>query len=555
VLQQTAEVQNLQASANLSSMDSYALGLLLGGLRGPLVMFLWSTSESQKTAHDLQDFDTKVEWIRLLQPEFDSVHLFQIWNKAYNISVQMANIPNKYSAILDGLDYASSVNRQRPDDINIIFDMARVWSDKLGTSHEAKYYIPRVRRETMAPRAMAEVTMPTSLFSDFMDTAHAAGMDLPIDEEEGEAQDTVVVKVDAKFAPALRAKFASMNDVTFQDIPVPKSSAEGTVRRGRLDPMLDADGNILAKFLVPIYRRPADLPAGAPWYDGSDLQFLKDYQPFPDGLSPQAIGYNYYRRSQMLQIVAGASTIQTSVFVVDSRPALQQKFWGDEEAEEGRRAELRLFGLDDSGEKVTLESACPGTDTQHPLLLTQGMPPELSKQPNPAAGDRAIREYALASRLYNESKSGLQTHLLQFPRDYDIYRSHIDDDLALSQLYAADRDFLVGLTDPSRRETAWDSAAKNYTLARENFALIILRYWVDDELAAQVFPPDPATGLPRTRSNIDQIPPEQYVATLKAVMDKLDQYNQTHNDQSADDRDENLRFVRHCAARLRLLGR
>src|SRR3954447_630678 len=82
-------VASAASGRSLSGMNSYALALLLGGLRGPLVMFLWSSSESQKTENNLEDFDSKVEWIRLLQPEFDTVHIFQIWNKAYNISVKM----------------------------------------------------------------------------------------------------------------------------------------------------------------------------------------------------------------------------------------------------------------------------------------------------------------------------------------------------------------------------------------------------------------------------------------------------------------------------------
>ena len=69
-------------STSLSGMNSFALGLLLGGLRGPLVMFLWTDSENNKTNRDLDGVNTEIEWIRLLQPEFDSVHLFQIWNKA-----------------------------------------------------------------------------------------------------------------------------------------------------------------------------------------------------------------------------------------------------------------------------------------------------------------------------------------------------------------------------------------------------------------------------------------------------------------------------------------
>jgi len=136
------------ADASLSTMPSFATALLLGGLRGPLVMILWTSSENQKQQHNLQDFDTKVEWIRLLQPEFDTVHLFQIWNKAYNISVQMASLRNKYITILDAIDYGQKVERERPDDINIITAVAMLYGDKLGTSQEHVYYRARIRRES-----------------------------------------------------------------------------------------------------------------------------------------------------------------------------------------------------------------------------------------------------------------------------------------------------------------------------------------------------------------------------------------------------------------------
>ncbi|HEY1628907.1 MAG TPA: hypothetical protein VGF52_03545, partial [Tepidisphaeraceae bacterium] len=111
----------------LSRMNSYALALLLGGLRGPLVMFLWPSAEEQKREKNLEDFDTKIEWIRLLQAEFDTVHLFQIWNKAYNISAQLANLANKYHAILDAIDYAHSVDQERPNDINLVSAIGQLY--------------------------------------------------------------------------------------------------------------------------------------------------------------------------------------------------------------------------------------------------------------------------------------------------------------------------------------------------------------------------------------------------------------------------------------------
>ena len=82
-------------------MDSFALGLMLGGLHGPLVMFLWINTENQKQDQDLQDLDTKLELIRLLQPDFDPVIIYQIWNKAFNLSVQVSDVRNKYAVILD----------------------------------------------------------------------------------------------------------------------------------------------------------------------------------------------------------------------------------------------------------------------------------------------------------------------------------------------------------------------------------------------------------------------------------------------------------------------
>ena len=327
-----------ESSASLSNMDSYALALLLGGLRGPLVMFLWSTSEAQKTAHDLEDFDTKVEWIRLLQPEFDTVHLFQIWNKAYNVSVQMSNLPNKYAAILDALDYAASVDRQRPDDIDIIYAVAGIYGDKLGGSHEAPYYIHRVRQETAAPRALMKVTMPDTKLAAFIAAAHAAGMDEASSSiEADDASHTVTVTLDGQIADALKTTF---NDPQITFVAVPKRkpvAADTAIKRTRLDAMLDESGNVLQSELIPTHPRPANLAADAEWYDGSELQFLKQYGPFPYGISPQVLAYNYYRRSQLLQRLAHEEHIQSSPYVIDSRPALGLEFWAAQDGEDGRR--------------------------------------------------------------------------------------------------------------------------------------------------------------------------------------------------------------------------
>lgn len=283
-----------QTASALGSMNSFALALLLGGLRGPLAMVLWATSEAQKADRNLEDFDTKVEWIRLLQPEFDTVHLFQIWNKAYNISVQYAGLPNRFAIILDALDYAAEVDKSRPNNINIMNAIANVYSNKLGTPHQEKLFYRRwVREQSFVPK----------------------------DWSPGDRRDQ----------PAWQ--------------------------RRRMDPKLDQAGMILPHLLAPKAgrQRPADLPPDAPWNTGAELQHLEKYQPYPYGISTFALAFNYAKRAQVLMAVDKQSPLQVSDAVIDSRPAVELKAWAEDEFERGRVFEMQALGEQSPPERLDME--------------------------------------------------------------------------------------------------------------------------------------------------------------------------------------------------------
>lgn len=535
---------------SLSTMDSYALALLLGGLRGPLVMFLWSSSESQKGQHNLEDFDTKVEWIRLLQPEFDTVHLFEIWNKAYNVSVQMANLPDKYSAILDALDYADEVDRQRPDDINIVYSIGSLFGDKLGASHEAFYYIPRVEEETRAIQPMTRVTLPEASYPSLLAAAHQVGLDQPAGPVfKNELTQRVTVKLPTAIADRLRAEFSSP-DIVFRVLPQNRGVGSLALKRDRLDPMLDQAGNVLPALQAPTHPRPADLPPDAPWYDGSKLQFLKPYEPFPYGISPQAIAYDYYKRCQLLQSLAHEMHLQTSDFVIDSRPAIGLKLWGAQEGLEGRRAELRFFGLSDEGEKEDIEQRAPGA---HPHVA--GDVAVDGDHPDAAAGTAALYHLEMAARLFRDAREEYVNHLRRYPSSRFVFASHIADTIAFENLYAGDHDFLEYVLDPSDA-AARLSAIDHYHQARQEIALIILRYFTERVIATAVYPKDPATGQPLLRESIDLIPADQRESLLAAAMAYEDNLVKTRGffDQYSDDRDEYLRYLYRCVARDSMLG-
>ena len=451
-------------------MDSFALALLLGGLRGPLVMILWTSSESQKQEKDLEDFDTKVEWIRLLQPEFDTVHIFQIWNKAYNISVLNATLPNKYLTILDALDYAAKVDRERPDDINILYAIGGVYFDKLDQSTEKEYYRQRVRAETL---------------------------------------------------PHPNLQKLSPDDPAW--------------RRLELDPVLDDKGYILPQYLKPTSTLLVDPTDPTLRYDGSELQFLAPYQPFPDGIPPVALGYNYQLRAAMLQAVGHQRHAQLSDLVLDSRPPLTLEFWSEEELERGRRFEIQALGKPVPTERLDLEQ--PAAATPLDMNLDPSHRPML---------EHAQRIYALSARLAADSIAAFERHVIQYKRNVDTARSHMETLRAHLDLAAGDRDYLAAvLADPSPRAPVAASAREEYRRALIAEELIILHYYIGDETAKTLLP----AGY--DRSNIDKLNPDLYpgiIEDIKRRMNVPGQYVESS------DVKESLDYIGRETTRLAMLG-
>jgi hypothetical protein len=459
------------AAASLGSMNSFALGLLLGGLRGPLVMILWTESETQKSEKDLEGVDTQIEWIRLLQPEFDTVHIFEIWNKAYNISVQMASLANKYDVILGALDYAYSVDRAKPDDINIVAAIGQLYFDKLGTSSEKYYYRKRVRQETMPH--------PT--------------------EQKARQQD-----------PGWR--------------------------RVQLDPVLDNSFNILPELIKPKVgqERPANLPADQEWDDGSTLQYLPQFGPYPDGVSTYGLAYNYYKRAEVLQNVGMQRHDQLSDLVIDSRPALSLKFWAEEEMEQGHRRELQAFGV-------------PMPDNVDDMLGISAGLPLAQPQKDPEAFKLAIVAFTRAEKLFPGSLVEYNRHILHFPERELQYQSYMEEIRAEAQLAGGDCEYLTAMIcPPAERAQHLASALAYYRECGHLSYINLLRYYIDSDILPLALPP--GFGLDRTgeRKPVEELSPQQAQdAVLKADYIKSHSKNGYINQ----DRYEFDRFIARSAAR------
>lgn len=459
-------------AAAIGRFDSYTLALLLGGLRGPLVMMLWTSSETQKTERNLADFDTKVEWIRLLQPEFDSVHIFQIWNKAYNISVQMTSLSNKYLTIIDALKYARDVDSERPDNINILVAEAQILFDKLGGSNEKAYYRKRVRDESFQPAAGAKP------------------------------------------------------------------------RHNGLDPVIDASGMLLPKYVDKTRNIPAAPESVSPVVndpsdnlDGSELQFLKPFQPFKQGVSPLALGYNYYKRAQVLQDTGRQRHLQLSDMVVDSRPALSLKGWSEEEWERARRFECAAFGINApaGAERLSLE------------MPTAQITPE-TKPASPADIDNAIFCYETAVKTGEASLKEYNRHLSNrnYALGHSTYDSHIDNLLAEDATCAADLQYLKAIkaTDPQERKTLLADARLKYREATDRFGLIVAKYYVEESLAPHLYP----QGTARLALKYD--PSRPGMLTQMAIQGAAIMAQNPNADSYGEDRGEYMTYITRNIHRL-----
>ena len=481
-------------SAGLNRMNSFALALLLGGLRGPLVMFLWPSAEEQKHQRNLEDFDTKIEWIRLLQAEFDSVHLFQIWNKAYNISAQLANLSNKYRAILDALDYAKSVDTERPNDINIIETIGQLlYFDKLGTSTESPYYRAQIREQSQARQELVRITFPPEKRSQFVEIALSAGVSprkivFATDQKTGK----IAVTLPKPATEMIQPKFSG-EGIDYTTRPRVRINRDDPGwRRTELDPILDSSGNILPENLQARIPRPANLDPKSDWNDGSELQYLKDYQPFLYGVSTFALAYNYEKRAQVLQAVYHQRHAQLNEIIIDSRPGLALKNWSEEEWELGRRAELEAFGQPMPPRRLDLE--LPAT----PVLLD-------SPIKNRASFSEAVYSYKRTVLLTDDAVKEYLRHLTIYQTNLGLYLSHIDGLRAEHALVSGDLNYLLAIDDPANSAEHRKAAIENYREAVRLNELVAMQYYLPDELAQRIFP----KGMTRAEIGKANLTPQQ----------------------------------------------
>lgn len=111
-----------------------AIRLILTGSRGLASAALWwSASEKQRNA-EWNELDLLVKSITTLQPNYDQPWLFQSWNIAYNVSVEMDRLNDMYYYIAHGIGILAEGEQMNRNNPNIRYMLAFYYQNKFGVS-------------------------------------------------------------------------------------------------------------------------------------------------------------------------------------------------------------------------------------------------------------------------------------------------------------------------------------------------------------------------------------------------------------------------------------
>jgi hypothetical protein len=301
--------------------------------------------------------------------------------------------------------------------------------------------------------------------------------------------------------------------------------------------MLDDRGMLLPDLLKP---RPGILLKSdrypGDFYNGAELQFLEEFQPYPYGISPLALGYNYHKRSQQLLRAGNQRHQQLSNLVIDSRPAIALKLWVEEEWERARRAEIAYFDQRAPKERIEME------------MPTASIPVSPINPSRRAYLEEAIHSYDRVGQLAEAARKEYVTHIRGYRTNEMTYVGHIAMLEASATLCRADSLFLKGLlASGEERSKLFRESQQVYAEARAAFDAIILRAYTTDEVLASVLP----SGKP-DRAEIGRMNPEQLARTADAVF-RLMQQDPDNNSLHVEDALEFFTYIARTQARYVLI--
>ena len=336
---------------------------------------------------------------------------------------------------------------------------------------------------------MARIEFPAGREAELRQVALAAGVsprDLlvrPVSSDAGEGDSDggggrrLAAIVRAEYAPAILDRFGG-EGVTSVELPPVVADATGSPQR--LQPMLDADGNLLPELTRARVQASGDprWPDEVDRLDGSEIQFLGTLGPFPEGLSPYALAYEHFAKALVLQESGGQEHMSQSEMSVRANPGRALRDWAFEAYEQGRQLEAEAFGQE------AVPRSSEGAVQRRSELLTAGVALDIEPASPPLLRD-AVELYERSRKVGGRAITWLDRHIEQYPGSANIFSIAVDRLEMQDQLLTGDILFarlLLGDVPDADRPQAIADAELAYRRANEQAITLIIRYFGRDVL-------------------------------------------------------------------------
>ncbi|TWU25829.1 hypothetical protein [Bythopirellula polymerisocia] len=128
--------------SNLGAIDpaSETIRMATLGLRGIAVSILWNKANDYKKREDWTNFRATLEQLAKLQPYFISFWKYQAWNLAYNVSVELDDVRDRYSYVTRGIDFLKEGTKYNQFNPHLISELGWFIGNKIGRADERVEY-------------------------------------------------------------------------------------------------------------------------------------------------------------------------------------------------------------------------------------------------------------------------------------------------------------------------------------------------------------------------------------------------------------------------------
>ncbi|MBN9122662.1 MAG: hypothetical protein J0I06_26530 [Planctomycetes bacterium] len=135
---QRLEVWESDPNEGEAEITGSAVRLALTGSRGFVVTGLWLSAIEKQKRNDFHEFEQRVQMVTKLQPNFITPWIFQSWNIAYNVSVEMQGSGDMYYYIVQGIRLLAEGERRNKRSPDMRYQIAFYYQNKFGVSDQVE---------------------------------------------------------------------------------------------------------------------------------------------------------------------------------------------------------------------------------------------------------------------------------------------------------------------------------------------------------------------------------------------------------------------------------